>query len=169
MAQTKQQKVEIVSKLETAFKNAATSVLIHFKGVNIGEETMMRRELRQAGVTYTVAKKTLIKRALESLGHTTENVPMEGEVALAYGGNDDATAPARLIHEFGKKYQTADKKPKLHILGGIFEGKLVDQAMMREIATIPSMTGLRGMFANVINSPIQRFAIALGEVAKTKN
>lgn len=169
MAQTKQQKIEIVSKLENALKAATTSVLVHFKGVNISEETAMRRELRQAGVTYTVAKKTLIKRALESLGHKTDEVPMEGEIAIAYGGGDDATAPARLMHEFGKKYQTADKKHKLHILGGIFEEKLVGAAMMQEIATIPSMQGLRGMFANVINSPIQRFAIAMAEVAKTKN
>lgn len=169
MAQTKQQKVEIVSKLENAFKTAATSVLLHFKGVNITEETEMRKALRAAGVTYTVAKKTLIRRALESLGHKHDEVPMEGELAIAYGGGDDATAPARLIHEFGKKYQGADKKNKLSILGGIFEGKLVGQSMMQEIATIPGMQGLRGMFANVINSPIQRFAIAMSEVAKTKN
>lgn len=169
MAQTKQQKVEIVTKLEDAFKNAATSVLVHFKGVNIGEETEMRKALRGAGVTYTVAKKTLIKRALESLGHKHDDVPLEGEVAIAYGGEGDVTAPARLVHEFGTKYLSADKKPKLQILGGIFEGKLVNQAAMAEIATIPSMDVLRGMFANVINSPIQRFAIALGEVAKTKN
>lgn len=169
MAQTKQQKIEIVSKLEHAFKTAATSVLVHFKGVNISEETEMRKALRSAGITYAVAKKTLIKRALESLGHKHDTVPMEGEVAIAYGGEGDVTAPARLVHEFGAKYQTADKKNKLHILGGIFEGKLVDQAAMQEIATIPSMEALRGMFANVINSPIQRFAIALGEVAKTKN
>lgn len=166
--QTKQQKIELVKKLEDAFKNAATSVIVHFKGINIAEETAMRRELRNAGVKYTVAKKTLIKRAFESLGHTTDDVPMEGEIAIAYGGESDVTAPARLMHEFGKKYQTADKKNKLHILGGLFEGRLVGQALMQEIATIPSMEGLRGMFANVINSPIQRFAIALGEVAKTK-
>ncbi len=168
MAQTKQQKVEIVSKLENAFKTAATTVLLHFKGVNIGEETAMRKALRGAGVTYTVAKKTLIKRALEAVGHKAEEIPMEGEIALAYGGGDDATAPARLIHEFGKKYQTADKKGKLTILGGIFEGQLVGAAMMQEIAMIPGMQGLRGMFVNVINSPLQRFAIALSEVAKTK-
>lgn len=167
MAQTKQQKMEIVSKLENAFKSV-TSVLIHFKGVNIKEETEMRKSLRASGVTYTVAKKTLIKRALDSLGHRHEDVPMDGEVAIAYGGSDDATAPARLIHEFGKKFLAADKTSKLHILGGLFEGKMVNQAMMREIATIPSMMGLRGMFANVINSPIQRIAIALSEVAKTK-
>ncbi|OGG72568.1 50S ribosomal protein L10 [Candidatus Kaiserbacteria bacterium RIFCSPLOWO2_01_FULL_53_17] len=166
--QTKQQKVDIVKKLEEAFKTAATSVLVHFKGVNIKEETEMRKSLRGAGVTYTVAKKTLIRRALESLGHKHEEVPMEGELAIAYGGEGDVTAPARLIHEFGKKYQTADKKNKLHILGGIFEGKLVGQALMQEIATIPSLQGLRGMFANVINSPIQRFAITICEVAKTK-
>lgn len=166
--QTKQQKVAIVSKLENAFKTAATSVLLHFKGVNIKEETEMRKELRAAGVTYTVAKKTLIKRALESLGHKHDEVAMDGEVAIAYGGGEDVTAPARLIHEFGTKYQTADKKGKLTILGGIFEGKLVDQVTMREIALIPGMQGLRGMFANVINSPIQRFAIAMAEVAKTK-
>ena len=169
MAQTKQQKVEIVSKIENALKDAASSVILHFKGVNIGEETEMRKALRAAGVTYTVAKKTLIKRALGNLGHAHDDVAMDGEVALAYGGDDDATAPARLVHEFGKKFQTADKKEKLHILGGIFEGKLVGAEIMREIATIPSMQGLRGMFANVINSPRSRFAIVLSEVAKTKN
>ncbi len=167
--QTKQQKIELVKKLEDALKSAATSVVVHFKGVNIFEETAMRRELRQAGVKYTVAKKTLIKRALNALGHTTDDVPMDGEIALAYGGESDVTAPARLIHEFGKKYLSVDKKSKLQILGGLFEGKLVGAEVMREIATIPSLQGLRGMFANVINSPRARFAIALSEVAKTKN
>lgn len=124
----------------------------------------MRRALRADNVKYFVAKKTLIRRALESLGHKHDDMPLDGEVAIAYGGGDDATAAARLVHDFGKKL--ADK---LVILGGIFEGKLVDQTMMQEIATIPSMQTLRGMFAQVINSPRQRFAVVLSEVAKTKN
>lgn len=167
--QTKQQKIELVKKLEEAFKDSISTVIVHFKGVNIGEETQMRRELKESGVKYTVAKKTLITRALESLGHKTDEVPMDGEVAVAHGGGEDATAAARLMHEYGKKFLTADKKNKISILGGIFEGKLVGQSMMQEIATIPSMQGLRGMFANIINSPRQRFAIAMSEVAKTKN
>lgn len=164
MAQTKDQKVAVVAKLEDAFKNATTSVLLHFKGVNISEETEMRRALKAEGVTYTVAKKSLIKRALQNLGHQHADVPLEGEVALAYGGGEDSTAAARLVHEFGKKFAN-----KLSILGGIFEGKLINQAAMQEIATIPPMDTLRGMFANVINSPRSRFAIVLSEVAKTKN
>ena len=57
----------------------------------------------------------------------------------------------------------------LSIMGGVFEGMFADAAQMTAIATIPPVPVLRGMFVNVINSPIQRFAIALGEVAKTKN
>lgn len=168
MAQTKQQKVEIVKKLEDAFKSAATTVFVHFKGVNIKEETEMRRDLKTANVKYTVAKKTLIKRALESLGHKTDDVPMDGEIALAYGGGDDATVAARLMHEYGKKFLGPAKEVKLSLIGGLFEGKLVGADMMQAIATIPPMDTLRGMFANIINSPRQRFAVVLSKVAETK-
>ena len=166
--QTKQQKVEIVKKLEDAFKNAASTVFVHFNGVNIKEETEMRRDLRASNVKYTVAKKTLIKRALEALGHKSAEVPLEGEVAIAHGGGDDVTAAARLMHEYGKKFLGPVKEVKISIIGGLFEGKLVNQAMMQSIALIPSLQGLRGMFANIINSPVQRFAIALDQVAQKK-
>ncbi len=169
MAQTRDQKVEVVKNLGEAMKNAATTVFIHFKGVNITEETQMRRELRAVNVKYTVAKKTLIKRALDVLGHKHDDIALDGEVALAHGGGDDATAPARLMLEYGKKFLGTDKQPKISILGGIFEGKIIGQALMQEIATIPSMLGLRGMFANIINSPRQRFAIVLSKVAESKN
>jgi large subunit ribosomal protein L10 len=160
MAKTKQQKKEIIEKLEGAFRNATSTVFVHFSTLSVADETAMRRALRAAGVSYTVAKKTLIRRALDSLGHTHADVPMEGEVAVAYGGESDVTAPARLVHEFGKKLVG-----KLTILGGIFEGKIVGQSHMQEIATIPSMQVLRGMFVNVINSPIAGLAIALKAVA----
>lgn len=164
MAKTKAEKAVIIDKLVDAFKNSTSSVFVHFSKVSVADETAMRRALRADNVKYFVAKKTLIRRALESLGHKHDDMPLDGEVAIAYGGGDDATAAARLVHDFGKKL--ADK---LVILGGIFEGKLVDQTMMQEIATIPSMQALRGMFAQVINSPRQRFAVVLSEVAKTKN
>jgi large subunit ribosomal protein L10 len=160
MAKTKQQKQEIISKLEGAMKGSPSTVFVHFSKVTVAEESAMRRALRADAVGYTVAKKTLIRRALDSLGHKHEALPLDGEVAIAYGGGADATAAARLMHEFGKKLQD-----KLSIIGGIFEGKLVGAGEMQEIATIPSMQVLRGMFANVINSPIAGLAIALKAVA----
>ncbi|MEN9413138.1 MAG: ribosomal protein large subunit ribosomal protein [Candidatus Parcubacteria bacterium] len=164
MAKTKQQKQDIITKLEQAFKTAASSVFVSFTGVTVADESAMRKELRDAGVKYFVAKKTLIDRALKATGHEPQE--MKGEIAVVYNAAEggDASAPARMIHAFGLKL-----KDKLAIAGGIFEGVLRDAASMTEIATIPSMDVLRGRFANVINSPIQRFAIVLSEVAKTKN
>ncbi len=164
MAKTKEQKGVIIDKLEDAFKTATSSVFVHFTKVAVADESMMRRALRKDGVSYFVAKKTLMRRALDRLGHKHDDLPLEGEVAIAYGGEGDATLAARLVHEFAKKLTD-----KLTILGGIFEGKLVGQAAMQEIATIPSLKVLRGMFVNVINSPIVGLAIALKAVADKRS
>lgn len=163
MKKTKDQKIALVKDLTESLKSATSTVFVSFKGMNVADETAMRRSLRGDNVKYTVVKKTLIRRTLDALGLTASDAKLEGEVALAYGGGDDATAAARLIHEFGKKF-----KDRLVILGGIFEGKLVDKAMMQEIATIPSLQVLRGMFAQVVNSPRQRFAVVLSKVAEKK-
>src|SRR3989344_1656222 len=164
MAKTKEQKAVIIEKVERALKESASSVFVHFTKVTVAEESAMRRALKKDSVSYFVAKKTLIKRALDKLGLKHDEVPLGGEVAIASGGGEDATAAARLIHEFGKKLTD-----KLTILGGVFEGKLVGQAAMQEIATIPPIATLRAMFAQVINSPRQRFAVVLSKVAETKN
>lgn len=162
MAKTKQQKAEIIGKIEDALKTAASTVFVHFRGLNVADETAVRRALRADGVSYLVAKKTLIRRALESLGHKHEEVPLDGEIAVVYGG-DDSTAAARLVHGW-----TGKLTDKLAIVGGIFEGALQNKAQMLEIAMIPPLDTLRAMFAQVINSPRQRFAVVLSEVAKTK-
>lgn len=159
-----------MGKLEGVLKGA-TSVFVGFTGMSVAQETKMRRAMRSDGLGYMVAKKTLIRRALEGLGHLpaqagAHDVPMEGEVAIAYTTTSaDVTAPAQRIHSFGKEFGEG----KLSILGGIFEGKVVDATMMRGIATIPSLQTLRGMFVNVINSPIQGLAIALNAIAEKKS
>ncbi|MBV9159639.1 MAG: 50S ribosomal protein L10 [Candidatus Kaiserbacteria bacterium] len=164
MAKTKAEKQVIITRLEEAFKNATSTVFVHFNGVSVADESALRRDFKKQGVTYLVAKKSLIRRALDTHGHKHDELPLEGEVAVAYGGEGDATAAARLVHDAGKKL--ADR---LAILGGIFEGKLVGQTEMREIATIPPMDTLRAMFAQIVNSPRQRLAVVLSKVAETKN
>jgi large subunit ribosomal protein L10 len=86
---------------------------------------------------------------------------LEGEVAVAYGS--DPIAPAREIFNF----QKTNKVP-LNILGGVYEGKFVDGVYMKEIATIPSREVLLSKIAFLLKSPMQRLAIAVNEVAKTK-
>jgi large subunit ribosomal protein L10 len=165
MAKTKEQKKAILERLNTAFKSGLPAVFVHFKGITVADESAMRKSLKSEGVSYFVAKKTLIGKALTDSAVAGTAPALDGEVAVAYAtAGDDETLPARLAHGFSKKFGAE----RFAILGGIFEKKLSNSASILEIATIPSMQVLRGMFANVINSPRQRFAIALSKVAEVK-
>ena len=90
---------------------------------------------------------------------------MDGEIAVAYNTDaaGDPTGPARILHGFAQKLQG-----KLAIAGGLFQGVLKDAAGMQEIATIPPLATLRAMFAQIVNSPRQRFAVVLSKVAEKK-
>jgi large subunit ribosomal protein L10 len=166
MSKTKAQKGEIITKLENAFKNASSAVLIHFTKINVAEESAMRRGLRADGISYTVAKKSLIRRALDTLGFEHKDVELEGEVAMVYDSSkeNDPTSVARSVLEFVKKLGAE----KIMILGGTFDGKFVGKEEMREIATIPSLHTLRGMFVNLVSSPMRGLVVALSAVAEKK-
>ena len=172
-----------------------STVFVHFADLPVGEETQMRGSLREDGVSYFVARKTLMNIALKETSIKGEQPELVGEIAIAYNSGDpstgshsslvplrsplevslrahpsesktgrgDPTAPARGVYTFVKKY-----KDKLSIVGGIFEGHFLDAKEMNEIATIPPVETLRGMFANVINSPIQGLVIALNAIAEKK-
>jgi len=162
MAITKDKKRHIVTELTDAFKEASSVAFVGFTNLTVKDASALRKELSQAGVRYYVAKKTLIRKALEGSGYTGEVPTLPGEVAVAWT-TEDVTAPARGVYEFGKKLKGA-----LTLLGGVFEGAFADAQKMAGIAAIPPMLVLRGMFVNVINSPRQRLAIALSEVASAK-
>ncbi len=163
MAISKDKKREILAKLSDAFKEASSVAFVGFSKLTVKDASKLRQELSQKGVKYFVAKKTLIRKALETRGYQGEVPELPGEIAVAWTVGDDVTAPSSGVYEFGKKLKGA-----LALLGGVFEGAFLDAVKMTGIALIPSLETLRGMFANIINSPRARFAIALGEVAKIK-
>ena len=160
MAITKAKKHDIVAKVADALKDALSVVFVRFSGLSVADTSAMRKNLKNEGVGYYVAKKTLIRRALAGKGYAGEVPELPGEIAIAWS-TTDATSAARGIHEHGKKHKGA-----LSIVGGVFEGLFADAAKMQAIATIPSVPVLRGMFVNVINSPIQGFVIALNKIAE---
>ncbi|MDB5189575.1 MAG: rplJ [Parcubacteria group bacterium] len=162
MAITKQKKVEITAKIADAVKDAVSIVFVRFSRLSVKDTSQMRKELREGGVGYYVAKKTLIKRVLNEQGYTGTLPDMPGEIAMVWS-KEDATAPARDIYAMGKKF-----KDTLTIVGGIWDGAFADATAMNAIATIPPLPVLRGMFVNVLNSPIQGLVIALDKVAEKK-
>ena len=161
MAITKAKKVDILSRLTEVKDTSDSIVFVHYKGLSVADTTAMRKELRDKGIGMFVAKKTLMGRAFD--GAFTGTMPtLDGEIAVAYSA--DPMAPAQSMKEFSTKF-----KDKISIVGGVFQGAYKNQEEMIEIASIPSLQVLRGMFAQLINSPRQRFAVVLDAVAATKN
>jgi len=160
MAVTKEQKKEILGKLEDIAKRDSV-VFINFHKVSAIETNLMRSKLRESGVSYYVAKKTLVKKAFGESKIKGDLPELEGELALVFA--DDLTAPAREIFAFQKELSGA-----VSILGGVFENRFLSRQEMGEIALIPDHKVLKGMFVNVINSPIQSFVVSLQAIADKK-
>ncbi len=162
MSITKDKKQHILGKLNGIVDEAKTLVFVGFTGLPVTETTAMRRALREKGVGYFVAKKTLMRRALDAGNFSGVQPELDGEVAVAYG--TDAIVPAQSIRDFEKQY-----RQQVQILGGVFAGMYKTKEEMTEIASIPPLPVLRGMFVNVINSPIQGLAVALGAIAQKRS
>jgi large subunit ribosomal protein L10 len=161
MALTKEKKEEVFAKVKGALDEAGSVVFVYSKGMNVTETQEMRQAFRDSGVSFYVAKKTLVRRALDESKFEGEQPVFEKELAIAWG--DDLVAPAREVHAFVKS-----TKDKVEILGGIFEGRYMNASEMTEIATIPSQQTLYAQFVNIINSPIQGFVMSLNQIAEKK-
>ena len=162
MAVSKEKKSDILTSLKKIVKDAGSLVFINFHGLPVSESSNVRKTLRSKGVGFVVAKKSLTRKALEGEKITGSIPELPGEMAMIYG--TDLLDPAREIYEFQKKLAQ-----KIQIVGGVFEGRFMNQGEMVTIAQIPGLQTLHAQFVNLINSPIQGFVMALSEIAKSKN
>ena len=161
MALKKQKKTEIVSTLDASLKDAQSVVFVKFDKLTVADVNTLRRNLQKEDIGYMVAKKTLLKRALDTRGIEGELPELPGQIAVAYG--TDLLAPAREVYAFQKGH-----KENISIVGGMFEGKYMNKVQMESIATIPPREVLLSQIAYLLKSPLQRLAIAVNAVAGTK-
>ena len=161
MALHKEKKGEILQKLKGIVKDSVSMVFVNFHGMPVKETRDVRKTLHGKGVGYFVAKKTLAKKALAEAGITGTMPETPGELGIVFGS--DLLDPAREIYEFQKKL---DKK--VQIVGGVFEGRFMNQSEMVSVANIPGLKTLHAQFVNLINSPIQGLVLALNAIAEKK-
>ena len=152
-------KQPIVAAIAEDVKDAASVVLVDYRGLTVAQDTELRKQLREAGIIYKVCKNTMMKRAFEGTDFAGLNEYLEGPSAIAIS-KDDATAPARILAEFAK---TA---PKLELKASVVEGTYYDQAGTQVIATIPSREVLLGKLLGSIQSPITNLARVLNQIAE---
>ncbi|MBI2476317.1 MAG: 50S ribosomal protein L10 [Candidatus Taylorbacteria bacterium] len=177
---SKEKKKAILGTLKTVAA-AKSLAFVNFHGLTVANATELRRKLKASGVSYLVAKKSLAKKAFGEAGITGVIPELKGELGIAYlsaeasaeedlsaaqdrteKDGDDA-APAREVFAFQKKFEN-----RISLLGGVFEGKFIGAEEIKALALIPSLQTLRAQFVNLINSPIQRFAVVLDAIAQVR-
>lgn len=155
MAKTKEQKKKTMEGLEDKFSRIKSAVFVNFTGLNVKDATALRRVLKKENVDYGVAKKTLLKLALEKTGHEgIEPKKFDGEIAVAFGYEDEIM-PAKLLNQFRAQHEA------LKIIGGILEKKFIDAARVLELANIPGKQELLAKLVGSINSPVSGFVNVL--------
>ena len=154
-------KQPIVAEIAELLDGAATAVVVDYRGLTVEQDTVLRKQLREAGVSYKVYKNTMIRFAAKGTAFEALDANLEGPTALAVS-KTDATAPARILSEFAKKAE------KLEIKGGVVEGTYYDAKGMQVIAGIPSREVLLGRLFGSMQSPITNMARVLNQIAEAK-
>ena len=148
-----EQKQPIVAEISEAIKDAASIVLVTYSGITVEQDTAMRKELREAGVSYKVYKNTMMKFAFKGTPCEELCKHLEGPNAIAIS-KDDATAPARILAKYAKDVKAL---------------KLVayyDEAGITALSSIPSREELLGKLLGSIQSPIANFARVISQIAE---
>ena len=152
-------KQPIVDEISGAIKDAASVVVVDYRGLTVAEDTQLRKQLREAGVSYKVYKNTLVSRAVEGTEFEGLREVLEGPSAFAIS-TEDATAPARILAKFAK---TA---PKLEMKAGVVEGTFYDAEGIKAIASVPGREELLSKLLGSLQSPITNLARVLNQIAE---
>ena len=151
-------KTPVVDEISANIKDAQSVVLVDYRGLTVEQDTALRKQLREAGITYKVYKNTMMNFAFKGTDFESLAPYLEGPSAIAVS-TTDATAPARVISNFAK---TA---PALEIKAGVVEGIAYDAKGMESIAKIPSREELLSKLLG-IQSPITNFARVMNQLAE---
>ena len=152
-------KQPIVEEISASIKDAQSVVLVDYRGLTVEQDTRLRKELREAGITYKVYKNTMMNFAFKGTDFEALAPYLEGPSAVAIS-TTDATAPARVLCKFAKE---ADK---LEVKGGVVEGTVYDAAGIADIAKIPSRDELISKLLGSLQSPITNFARVMNQLAE---
>lgn len=153
-----EEKKAIVSTISEKIKNSCAGVVVDYKGISVADDTKLRKELREAGVDYFVAKNTLIKLAAKDAELTGLDDVLEGTTSIALH-ESDYTAAARILSKYAD-----DKDTTFSIKSGFIDGEVVSLEEISKLAKIPSKEVLLAQFLGGLNSIISGLAIALNAV-----
>ena len=149
-----EQKKAVVAELSQRLENSVAGVLVNYKGITVADDTKLRKDLREAGVNYTVVKNTLLSRAAKEANINGLDPVLEDTTALATS-NEDYVAAARILCEY------AEKNKKFKVKCGYVDGGLLDANEVNDLAKLPSKEVLVAKVLGGLNAPISGFVTVL--------
>ena len=156
-------KKAIVAELTEKLQNAASGVLVDYKGITVAEDTALRAELRKNNVEYAVVKNTLLRFATKNVGLEEMDEALNGTTSLALS-NGDPIAPMRVINKFAKQFNGS----KFVIKAGFMDGKVLPLDEIMALAELPSKDVLQAQVLGTMLAPITSLAIVLKAIADEK-
>ena len=160
MSLNRSEKEAVISEVTSLAAKAQTLVMAEYRGITVAAMDQLRVKARSNGVSLSVLKNTLARRAVTGSQFEVAGDQMTGP--LIYGFSEDAVAAAKVVAEFAK---TNDK---LVIRGGVYGGKVLDQNGVKQLASIPTKEVLLAQLCGLLMSPMSRTAVVLGALAAKK-
>lgn len=153
-AKVLEQKKQIVAELTERLKASCAGVVVDYKGINVADDTALRKELREAGVKYEVVKNTLLRLAVKDAEIQGIDECLTGTTAIATSA-DDYVAAARILCKF------AEKHPDFEVKSGYLDGAAISNEMIVSLSKLPSREVLLATVCSAFNAPIAAFARAI--------
>ncbi len=160
-AKVLESKKAVVESLIEKMKNATSVVFVDYKGINVAQDTDLRKQFREANVEYSVVKNTLTRLAAKDVGYDFDEV-LNGTTSMACT-TGDPIAPARIVCEFAKKNKNA-----LTIKGGVVEGSVLTAEQLNGFGELPSKNALVAQVLGTFLAPISSLAFVLDQIREQK-
>ena len=153
-------KKAVVAEVSAQVANAQTIAVAEYRGIAVGDLTVLRAKARESGVYLRVLKNTLVRRAIADTPFAGLADQLVGP--LIYSVSEDPVAAAKVLNEFAKG------NPKLVVKAGSYAGKVLDADGVKALASIPSREELLAKLLGVMQAPVSGFACTLAALAKKR-
>ena len=157
-----EQKKVVVANLTERLNNSIAGVIVDYKGINVADDTALRKELREAGVEYTVVKNTLLKLAIANTELNGLDAVLEGTTAIALS-NEDHIIAAKILNDF------AESKNYFEIKSGFIDGEVIPVEKVKYLAKLPTKEGLIAKALGSLKAPISNLVYALNAIKDKKS
>ncbi|MBR4004108.1 MAG: 50S ribosomal protein L10 [Clostridia bacterium] len=152
-------KKQIVEEFKEKYNKSKSVIFINYKGINVEQDTKLRKNFRENKVEYKIYKNRLIKIALDELGITNYDAKyLDGTTSVAFG--EDEVGAATVLYKAIKDFNILETK------FGIVNGEVVDAAQIEALSKIPSKEVLIAQLLGMLNAPVAALARVLDAIAK---